>query len=86
MTTGGGGIAVIFFMLLITYILFGRGDRKSFYVKFSYWIKSTLLTAVALFSWFSYIDPSMFNWPWALISLVLSGLFCFGREIAPAML
>ncbi|MGU3777822.1 hypothetical protein [Burkholderia metallica] len=86
MTLGISGLVVMFLMLLVTYLAFGRRARKTFFEEFVYWLKSTLTSAIALFSWLSFNDVDMQNWIWIFISFALSGVFCFGRGIALAML
>lgn len=86
MKIGFGAVMIVFVSSFVTFMLFGKGIDGSRKAAFFYWLKSTLFLASLLFIWLIYNDSAAFGLVGALVSIVLSGLFTFGRAYLLAML
>lgn len=86
MRIGFGAVIIILASSLVTFLIFGKGIDDSPKSAFFYWLKSTLFLATLLFVWFGYNDSAAFGFVGALASIVLAGLFTFGRAYLLAML
>jgi len=81
-----GSLVIVFVVLFITFIIFGRNLEDSFRARFLYWLKSTMVMAPLLFAWFAYNEPAAFSAIGALVSVGLAATFTFGRSCFLAML
>lgn len=59
MSSGIGILLVCLISMCVSWFIFGRRERNGGWVKFSYWLKSTILTAAALVVWFHYQEPGL---------------------------